>query len=108
LPRQQSLLPENPAADLAGLPARLRQIDLTGYLCDAERCPPVIGNVMVYRGSNHLSASYAKTLGPALEPFIHDWLATRAPVSDSRNGALLQAAMDLPVAGAADPAATPR
>lgn len=108
LPRQQSLLPENPAADLAGLPARLRQIDLTGYLCDAERCPPVIGNVMVYRDSNHLSASYAKTLGPALEPFIHDWLATRAPVSDSRNGALLQAAMDLPVAGAADPAATPR
>lgn len=102
LPRQQSLLPENPVADIAGLPARLRQIDLTRYLCDAERCPPVIGNVMVYRDSNHLSASYVKTLGPALEPFIRDWLASREPATDSRSVTLLQAA-----AGVADPVATP-
>ena len=108
LPRLQSLLLVNPAVDLAGLPARLRQIDLTRYLCDDQRCPPVIGNVMVYRDSNHLSASYVKTLGPALEPFIQDWLVSRAPAGDPRNVTLLQAAVGLPAAGMAAPGTTSR
>lgn len=36
-------------------------------LCTDEICPAVIGNVLVYRDSVHISATYAETLAPWLE-----------------------------------------
>jgi peptidoglycan/LPS O-acetylase OafA/YrhL len=39
-------------------------LDLSDYLCDAEICPAVLGNVLVFRDSNHLTATYARTLAP--------------------------------------------
>ena len=33
-------------------------IDLDDYICDDE-CPAIIGNVLVYRDSHHLTASFA-------------------------------------------------
>jgi peptidoglycan/LPS O-acetylase OafA/YrhL len=39
-------------------------IDLTGYFC-SDVCPPIIGNVLVYRDSHHMSATYSASLaGP--------------------------------------------
>jgi len=35
-------------------------VDLSGH------CPPILGNVVVYRDQHHLTSSYSKTLGPAL------------------------------------------
>jgi peptidoglycan/LPS O-acetylase OafA/YrhL len=38
-------------------------LDLTRWICPAESCPAVIGGVVVYRDGNHLTATYARTLG---------------------------------------------
>jgi peptidoglycan/LPS O-acetylase OafA/YrhL len=44
----------------------VRVLDPTDQLCLAELCPSVIGDVLVYRNSGHLTASFAATLGPWL------------------------------------------
>ncbi|PSL48408.1 peptidoglycan/LPS O-acetylase OafA/YrhL [Salsuginibacillus halophilus] len=45
--------------------------DFTDYLCDEELCYPVIGNVIVYRDTHHLSSAYSRTLGePVKEALI--------------------------------------
>lgn len=40
--------------------------DLSDSLCEESACPPVIGNVIVYSDNSHLSATYSRTLAPAL------------------------------------------
>jgi peptidoglycan/LPS O-acetylase OafA/YrhL len=42
-------------------------IDPTPMICPDEVCPAVIGDVLVYRDTNHLTATYARTLAPWLE-----------------------------------------
>ncbi|MGB3827681.1 MAG: acyltransferase family protein [Ornithinimicrobium sp.] len=68
-----------PAQEASGTPA-LRQaaqqtegaafIDVTQWLCIEDRCPPVIGNVLLYRQGSHLTAAYAETLAPVLRAEI--------------------------------------
>ncbi|MDA8372401.1 MAG: acyltransferase family protein [Nocardiopsaceae bacterium] len=41
-------------------------IDLRDRFCTGGTCPPVIGNVLVYRDSHHLTATYSKLLAPEL------------------------------------------
>ncbi|WP_396290963.1 SGNH hydrolase domain-containing protein [Curtobacterium sp. KT1] len=41
-------------------------IDQTGRMCDAARCPVVIGHVMAYRDRHHMSATFVRTLVPYL------------------------------------------
>jgi SGNH domain (fused to AT3 domains) len=43
---------------------RVRPIDLSDFFCDAASCDPVIGGVLVFKDSNHLTREYASTLGP--------------------------------------------
>ncbi|MBA2348973.1 MAG: acyltransferase [Solirubrobacterales bacterium] len=54
---------------------RIKIIDPLRVLCrgtgSKKRCPAVIGNALVYRDSEHLSATYARTLD--------DWLYKRLP-----------------------------
>ncbi|AVZ39189.1 MULTISPECIES: acyltransferase family protein [unclassified Dietzia] len=73
MPRERSVAPINPAA-LAGAGIdSVRLIDLTDGLCDAGNCPVVVGNVIVYHDSHHLSGSWvrsasgelARQMGPA-------------------------------------------
>lgn len=40
--------------------------DLTSMFCTAGRCPVIVGNTLVFRDDNHLTVSYAQTLGPAI------------------------------------------
>jgi peptidoglycan/LPS O-acetylase OafA/YrhL len=42
-------------------------INLTEYMCTKDQCPPVIGNVVVYRDSHHLTETFVTTLVPYLE-----------------------------------------
>jgi hypothetical protein len=46
----------------------VRLIDPLPYLCrqGRDRCPAVIGNVLVYRNTYHVSATFSKTLAPWL------------------------------------------
>jgi hypothetical protein len=50
-------------------------LDLTGAFCRSGSCPAVIGNVLVYRDSQHLTRTYADTLAPPLGRAIDAALA---------------------------------
>ncbi|WP_396659415.1 acyltransferase family protein [Microbacterium sp.] len=45
-----------------------RFVDLTPYLCDAQLCPVVVFDLLVYRDVNHLTTAFVRYLAPALEP----------------------------------------
>ncbi|MGW3793554.1 acyltransferase family protein [Micromonospora arida] len=45
---------------------KVQMVDLTDLFCTATQCPLVIGNVIVYRDAHHMTATYARTLGPQL------------------------------------------
>jgi len=45
-------------------------LDLTDYLCTGPRCFAVIGGVPVYFDGSHLTATYARTLAPYIEPTL--------------------------------------
>ncbi|WP_157944058.1 acyltransferase family protein [Blastococcus atacamensis] len=58
--------PDPAVAAAKGL-SGVRVVDLTGHLCNAEVCPAVIGNVLVYR-DNHVTDMFARSLhGPLRE-----------------------------------------
>lgn len=59
------LAEDDPAADLAREGA-VYSIDLTEFVCPDGVCMPVVGNVAVFLDDNHLSASYAASLSPAV------------------------------------------
>jgi len=61
LPRAAKLLPD-PQTRAAG--GRVRVLDFTKYLCDATKCPSVIGGVLVRKDGSHLTRTFAQTLGP--------------------------------------------
>lgn len=44
-----------------------RLIDIRDSICPESACVPVIGNVLVYRQSSHITDTYAKSLKPVLE-----------------------------------------
>jgi len=46
---------------------RVWLLDLNDAICPGSRCPAVIGGVLVYRDTNHLTATYARSLGPLLD-----------------------------------------
>lgn len=57
--------------------ADVRVADLTAEFCLGGTCPPVIGNVLVYRDSHHMTATYSRLLAPFLEEAV-------APAIDGR------------------------
>lgn len=61
-PREAVVAAENPASLVRGADV----VDLVDHLCPDSWCLPVIGNVIVYLDHNHLTHSYARTLGPVL------------------------------------------
>ncbi|ARK23844.1 acyltransferase [Sporosarcina sp. P37] len=65
--RDQGVSKEVPWEVTEGIPSNVFFADLTDYFCDDTTCYPVIGNVIVYRDDNHLTAEYSKTLAPALK-----------------------------------------
>lgn len=50
----------------AALVGGISVIDLNDAICPGDECPVVVGNVMVYRDTTHLSDTYARTLIPLL------------------------------------------
>lgn len=66
MPRAAALpTPDPMVAAATGLP-RTTVVDLTSSLCSSSSCAPAIGGVTAYRDTDHLTATYAKTLAPAL------------------------------------------
>jgi hypothetical protein len=50
-------------------------IDMTDYLCNADTCLAIIGNVFVYRDRSHLTEEAAETLAPVFNPQVMTALA---------------------------------
>ncbi|WP_236831627.1 acyltransferase family protein [Blastococcus sp. KM273128] len=67
VPRQQAVGPQagihrEVALSLPGVAS----VDLNDAICPTELCAPVIGGALVYRDTNHLTDTYARSLAPRL------------------------------------------
>ena len=80
-PRFEAVPSTDPVVEASKLVPGVQLIDLTDFYCTADRCPSVIGNVIVYRDSEntHITGTFASTLAPALEEQLQRILAHPAP-----------------------------
>ncbi|GAA4776155.1 acyltransferase family protein [Microbacterium gilvum] len=60
--------------EAAGAPV----VDTVDLMCDAERCPAIIGATLVYSDDHHLTATFAAQLAPAIGAGIEEALAVSA------------------------------
>jgi hypothetical protein len=76
--RSQTFAATSPAEGyLAGGDVAL--IDLTDSICSESSCEPVVGNVLAYRDWHHFTATFARTLAPALRASLTEsapWMFT--------------------------------
>jgi hypothetical protein len=56
--KDQSWVPLRTAAESTGVPV----LDMEPWICPQQTCPAVIGGVLVYRQTSHLSATYVRTM----------------------------------------------
>jgi peptidoglycan/LPS O-acetylase OafA/YrhL len=68
--RKDSLSAIPPWENTENIPDNVIFADMSEYFCDDKTCQPVIGNVLVYRDYHHITATYSRTLAPALEKHL--------------------------------------
>ncbi|MGV0326178.1 acyltransferase family protein [Corynebacterium confusum] len=73
--REQNYQPVDPSAAILAQWPNMIAVDTSDWYCDADKCPVVIGNVMVYRDMHHISNAYAMSMKPLLEDLITPFLA---------------------------------
>lgn len=65
--RRGSLRPDSLATAAKRMRSpRVRVVDLSSFMCGARSCLPVVGGVLVHKDTHHLTATFARTLGPYL------------------------------------------
>ena len=52
--------------------AGVSTVDPQPWLCTGQVCPAVVGNVLVYRDDNHVSATYSRWLAPVVGQVLED------------------------------------
>ena len=68
VPAAKALKPDLPTGyAIKAASGRVPLIDMNPLICDPVSCPPIIGNVLVYQDSHHLTSTYALTTAPYLE-----------------------------------------
>jgi hypothetical protein len=70
LAKDKAVLAVDPVTLAAPRSPGVTLVDMNGFICPQDRCSPIVGNVLVYRDKHHLTATYAATLAPTLEPFV--------------------------------------
>ncbi|WP_307845938.1 acyltransferase family protein [Saccharomonospora sp. NB11] len=79
--KRAELLSERPPyLDVPDMPETVSFLDFSDYYCNAETCPPVIGNVLVYMDNNHVTATYLETMSPIVEERLVDVLGWKDDV----------------------------
>ncbi|ANA85238.1 O-antigen acetylase [Gordonia phage BritBrat] len=74
-PRSVALAEPDPLLAAAALVPGVRVLDMTDSFCEGDRCPAVIGDVIVYRDTaGHMTATYSQTLSPQLVTAVRDAL----------------------------------
>jgi peptidoglycan/LPS O-acetylase OafA/YrhL len=80
VPKSKAVLPDPPSSyadrDLGGT---VPVINMNSLICGPSLCPAVVGNVLVYMDSHHLTQSYAQTLTPYLRDKLTGVLAKTLP-----------------------------
>lgn len=77
-PRERALVDEQADAIFIASSALegVSYLDMTDSICGAVACEAVVGNVLVWRDTNHLTGTYAKSLAPVLartlRPLLED------------------------------------
>lgn len=85
----------DPMPEAAARVGRARSINMNNAICDDGFCAPVVGNVLAYRDPHHLTATFARTLAPALANEIQDYLG--APIEAEASAQAAQGFTILPV-----------
>jgi len=49
-------------------------VDMNDFICNVERCPVVIGNLLVYRDFHHLTVEFVEYLAPEVSPALAEAL----------------------------------
>jgi peptidoglycan/LPS O-acetylase OafA/YrhL len=70
LPRSAGLTPADPLPAAVKGHANVVVADFTNLFCSQTSCPPVKGNIIVYRDNSHITTTWAKHLEPALDAKI--------------------------------------
>jgi hypothetical protein len=65
-PAVDAIRTEPPTVVASRLVPAAHLIDLNSLICRAPSCAPVVGNVLIYKDSHHLTSEYALTLSPYL------------------------------------------
>lgn len=68
--RTWRLADRSPILAVPDLPAGVLPMDVTDFICAPDWCSAVVGNVLVYRDTSHVTATYMRTLAPAIEDEI--------------------------------------
>jgi peptidoglycan/LPS O-acetylase OafA/YrhL len=77
VPVSQAIVADPPSAYAArALDGKVPVIDMDSLICGPQDCDPVVGNVLVYFDSHHLTNSYAQTMAP----FVWKDLLAASPV----------------------------
>lgn len=65
------VMPRRRALIAAALRARgATVIDPVPWFCTASHCPPVVGNVLVYKDQHHMTTAYSRLLAPLLSAAV--------------------------------------
>ena len=68
--------PEGRAAELAAAKEHGASVlDTQPVFCTPRTCPPVIGEIVVYRDASHITATYSRALVPFVERFLRTALS---------------------------------
>jgi hypothetical protein len=49
-------------------------LDVTNWMCTDKECPVIVGNLLVYRDSNHITTKYAEWLVPLIDAAISPYV----------------------------------
>jgi peptidoglycan/LPS O-acetylase OafA/YrhL len=78
--RATATFPDPPTSYAArALHGTVPVIDMTSLICEPTVCPPVVGNVLIYFDSHHMTQAYSSTLAPYLKAKLLTALATVRP-----------------------------
>ncbi|MEY2628150.1 MAG: hypothetical protein RJB08_1909 [Actinomycetota bacterium] len=63
------------AANIAAAVNNAAQVlDVSNWLCAADRCPVIFGNVLIYRDSNHITTKFADVLTPLIDAAVSPYV----------------------------------
>lgn len=64
--RAEVLVGRNPTLDFLGRFPGLKPLDMSNAICRPDFCRAIEGNVLIYRDSHHVTATYMRTMAPEL------------------------------------------